>query len=65
MADNMAEADWFRSGDIVKLKSSEVLMTVESYSPENFGYATCIWFDNKDRLKRDIFKIDNLISAVY
>ncbi len=56
-------AEGLRVGDIVKLKSGGLKMTIEKIA--KFGYdkeekAMCQWFDDKGVVKRDIFELTSL-----
>ena len=56
-------AEGLRVGDIVKLKSGGLKMTIEKiakFGNDKEEKAMCQWFDDKGVVKRDIFELTSL-----
>ncbi len=51
-------SDEISRGDVVRLRGTKRLMTVESVSTT--GIVHCKWFDETDKLHRDNFSISEL-----
>lgn len=48
-------------GDVVRLKSGSLQMTVEDvYTRDGITYATCVFFNREEILVRNVFVVENL-----
>lgn len=50
----------FKSGDVVRLASGGLKMTIEEYSTVNPKFLKCVWFDGDSNLHKDFFLEDTL-----
>ncbi|MBL8023385.1 MAG: DUF2158 domain-containing protein [Elusimicrobia bacterium] len=57
----------FHVGDVVRLKSGGMPMTVEGYSDSNHHQAKVVWFDSAGKPQRETYPEDTLekIEATY
>lgn len=59
--DRISNGFHFHKGDIVRLRSGGLPMTIESFQEESIDYytsnyfATCVWSDNSGNTRRETF----------
>ena len=51
----------FSVGDVVKLKGSAMLMTVEKFPDSSVVW--CVWFDDTQKVQRGVFPSECIIKA--